>query len=522
MTEVLKRSTELRADPETGTVEGIAVPWGKPISIGGIREQFARGSIGDVSGTKLYWQHGEIIGRILSGEDREDGFHVKAQISDTALGRDARTLIRDGAVDSFSVGFVPLEEREETDGTITRTKVQLREVSAVSFPAYADARILSVRTETTSNALERSTSAMPEATAVTEIDLTEVRETVEELTRRVDTISVRDREAEPTVDTRSAAEIVKALIARDDTTTNRVNAIQTRAYTGGTSADSPVMDAWVGDLTRIFDASSGVLASIFASDVLPSTGNNIEFAELATNSIALAEQAAEGDDLAFGKVTLGTRTAPVKTYGGYTTLSRQEIERSTLPILQRSLEALAMAGGVKAKAVLRAHYEATYAAQAALAVNAGVVVLGSVLGSAGYSNWSSAVIDAAIRFDAMSLPLEYLVTSASVFKSLDALKDSANRPIFDRTGSASNSGGSLSLVGLRGNLAGVNVVLDPGATGDKAAFVNGSAIRQYLSPVVSLQDDSIINLSKDFSAYRYGAVAAEMPGAIVPIKLAAS
>lgn len=520
---VLIRSTELRADAETGIVEGVAVPWNTPISVGGIREQFARGSIEDVSNTKLYWQHGEIIGRVISGEDREDGYHVKAQISDTALGRDARTLIKDGAVDSFSVGFIPTEEREETDGTITRTKVTLREVSAVSFPAYADAKITAVRDSTdprTTDALERSTEAMPPE--ITPTDLAEVRESVDELTRRFDTIEVHDRDAEPIVDTRTAAEIIKALIARDESTTTRVNAIQERAYTGGTSADSPVKDAWVNDLTRIFDASSGVLGSIFATDVLPKTGNNIEFAELDANTIVFAEQAAEGNDLAFGKVTLMTRTAPVKTYGGYTQLSRQEIERSSLPILNRHLEALALASGAKAKAVLRAQYEATYTAQAALVSNAGVVVLGATLAAAVYANWSSSVIDAAIRFDSMNLSLDHLVTSASVFKALDALKDSAGRPIFDRTGTGSNAGGSLSLTGLTGNLAGVHVVLDPGATGDKAAFVNGQALRHYLSPVVSLQDDNIINLSKDFSAYRYGAIAAEIPGAIVPVKLAAS
>src|SRR5690606_2251814 len=61
-----------------------------------------------------------------------------------------------------------------------------------------------------------------------------------------------------------------------------------------------------------------------------------------------------------------------------------------------------------------------------------------------------------------------------------------------------------------------------GQTGDSAYFVNSRAIRQYDSALISLQDENIINLSKDFSVYRYGAIATEMPQLIVPVKLAAS
>jgi hypothetical protein len=44
--------------------------------------------------------------------------------------------------------------------------------------------------------------------------------------------------------------------------------------------------------------------------------------------------------LTFGKVKFGTKTADIETYGGYTTLSRQVIERSTTPMLNTALKAL--------------------------------------------------------------------------------------------------------------------------------------------------------------------------------------
>ena len=36
---------------------------------------------------------------------------------------------------------------------------------------------------------------------------------------------------------------------------------------------------------------------------------------------------------------------------------------------------------------------------------------------------------------------------------------------------------------------------------------------------MSLQDENVLNLSKDFSVYRYGAVADEIPAGVVPVKI---
>lgn len=79
----------------------------------------------------------------------------------------------------------------------------------------------------------------------------------------------------------------------------------------------------------------------------------------------------------------------------------------------------------------------------------------------------------------------------------------------------------LNLPGLSGEFAGLQVRLDTGQAGDEAAFANKRAIRTYDSALVSLQDENIVNLSKSFAVYRYGAVAAEIPAGVVPVKLTA-
>jgi hypothetical protein len=77
----------------------------------------------------------------------------------------------------------------------------------------------------------------------------------------------------------------------------------------------------------------------------------------------------------------------------------------------------------------------------------------------------------------------------------------------------------LNPTGLSANLAGVEVRVNLKQAAPGAALTNRLALREYSSPVVSLQDENIINLSKAFSLYFYAAFAHEIPGAIVPVTL---
>lgn len=348
-------------------------------------------------------------------------------------------------------------------------------------------------------------------------DLIEVRDRIDELERRQANFQTRDES--PALDTRTAGEILKAIASGDETTIREYNETHTRAYTGGTSADAVVKPGWVGDLTRIFDASSGVLADAFSTGTLPATGLSIEFAELSTNTLSVAEQANEGDDIASGKISITTRSAPVKTYAGSTSLSRQEVERSTVGVLNTSLNGLAIAAGARKKAVLRAAYASLVTARKGIAADAGVVILGATLAAGTAGHWEDVLIDAALKFEQVNLPLERLIVSASVFKKLRSLTVSGER-VFRVA--QDNASGTLNLPGLGGDFAGIPVRLDSGQTGDEAVFVNSLALRQYDSPLVSLSDEQISNLTKSFAVYRYGAVAAELPAGVVPVKLSAS
>ena len=121
--EIAVRGLSLRTEDESDgrTLEGIAVPYGDVIDTWDGAETFDRDCVfDDLDQAKLCYQHGEVIGRIIGGESREDGLHITARVSDTAKGRDAVTLVRDGVLDSFSVGFIPIESERDKAGITHR------------------------------------------------------------------------------------------------------------------------------------------------------------------------------------------------------------------------------------------------------------------------------------------------------------------------------------------------------------------------------------------------------------------
>lgn len=516
--------TRATADPSKREIAGIGVPLEEETQIWpGFREVFDQECVFDgIERAKLKLQHRDLIG-VVAEHQREAGrLNIVGRVSAVAAGDDALTLAVDGALDSFSIGFRSVEyvrtDHEDGSFTIRHTRVRTSEFSLTDNPAYDGAAVTDIRTATTPEGVP------PMTDTITADDFTGLRSELSEQMREMQTafaqFSDNHRAAPvPAILTRSAGEALRAIAEGDETAIREYNEIMERAYAGGTAADSPVKDGWVGDLTKIFDASSGVLSQFFSEGALPDTGMNIEYAQLKANTVKVEEQAAEGNDLATGKVTLETKTAPVKTYGGYIELSRQQVLRSTLPILNRSLEALTVAAGARKKAVLRAAYLALVAQRTALAANAGVLPIAATLAASTAQQWTALIVDAAVKFDSIDYQLEALIVSPSVFKRLDAL-ETAGHKVF-KVSDDRNTVGHLDLTGLTGDISGVTVLADPGRTGDAAEFANSEAVRQYDSALVQLQDENIINLSKSFSAYRFGAVAPEVPHAVWPVKFGA-
>lgn len=97
---------------------------------------------------KMLWNHKSDampVGTYTKVEEREGGLYVEGKISDTSAGRDVMTLLRDGAIDSMSIGFIPKEADYNEDGVRVIKDLDLLEVSLVNFPMNERAVITSVK-----------------------------------------------------------------------------------------------------------------------------------------------------------------------------------------------------------------------------------------------------------------------------------------------------------------------------------------------------------------------------------------
>ena len=155
MSEMITREFQARlVETEERTIVGLAVPYGQEIELNGnTMERFEAGSIQSIEDVKLFYGHEEPIGKVTEGRDTEEGFEIVARISDTVRGNEVYTLLQDGVLNRFSVGFFPVKDRKEGQ-TIVRELVDLKEVSVVPFPAFEGAKITEVRSASETEEVE--------------------------------------------------------------------------------------------------------------------------------------------------------------------------------------------------------------------------------------------------------------------------------------------------------------------------------------------------------------------------------
>ncbi len=154
---------EVRSDGTGRTVHGILVPYNTVarVSDGGpsYEEMFAPGAFerdiiargGDFRGVKFLYQHNheQPIGRAVELREDTSGLYGAFRVAKTSQGDEALELLREGVLDSFSIGFRPIDPAPgdpiSVGEPVVRTKASLRETSLVTFPAYAGALVAGVR-----------------------------------------------------------------------------------------------------------------------------------------------------------------------------------------------------------------------------------------------------------------------------------------------------------------------------------------------------------------------------------------
>jgi HK97 family phage prohead protease/HK97 family phage major capsid protein len=507
MTEMETRSFEVRLDTETREVTGLAVPYGQTADIGGAyREAFVAGAIRSVEGVKLFWQHAEPIGKLLEGRDTEKGFFIRAKISDTPRGQEAYTLLRDGVIDKFSVGFVPVEQTRDGD-LITRTLVDLKEVSLVSFPAFSGASVSEVREETpvTNSVADNPTSKDNSMSENMDLDVRTALDEVAEIRRELELVKTPTITV-PAFETkfRSQGEYAKALVNGDS------DAVE--LFRAATSSDAALRPAFVGFVNNLINTGRPTLAA-FSINALPSTGLTIEYAKVNTNTIAIGKQATENTALSEGQVALSTVSVAVNTYGGFTKISKQAIERSTVNYLDVAFQAMSLAYAKK----MNTEFVATLAGLTwtgktfDLSALTAAAVMGGIADGAAYI------------YNNTGLSPEFIVAGVTAYKRLVSIVDTAGRPVVLQNGTGDNNIGAANIPGLKGSILGLPIVVDPALDAKTAYLANSMALTTYEAsgtPArLSISDPT--TLTDTYSVYGYAAIAVPFEGAIVKLNTGA-
>lgn len=153
----IDRPFEVKAVEDSGEFTGYGSIFG---NVDSYKEIVAPGAFADSLATwkaqgklpPVLWQHrsDQPLGPYLEMSEDDTGLFLKGQllVDDVRQAREARALMKSKAVNGLSIGFVPKEESYDREtGITTLMRVDLWEVSVVTFPANALAQISSVKSD---------------------------------------------------------------------------------------------------------------------------------------------------------------------------------------------------------------------------------------------------------------------------------------------------------------------------------------------------------------------------------------
>lgn len=514
-TEYREASSIIVRSAEERIIEGRAVPYMTPTKVGGYLEQFARGAFEgtDPASVKLYWRHGEPVGRILQLREKPDGLYFTAKFSDTTSGRDAWTLAKDGVEQGVSVGFRAVQDAWSADKTlVTREKASLVEISTTDRPAYAGAAVLATREEESTPTTEESEPAMDASTEsnATAVDVRDARvEDILERTAAIETALTQlseKREATPAAPLfRSFGEYAIARAQGDEKAELMFRAIS-EASTAEVAATSLLTDTWLDRIRGIVNHGRPTVTA-FGTAPLPASGLKLHWPTV-TQMPTVASQDLEDDLISSTKMIIEDAEASIVLYAGGGRLSRKLIDRTSPSYVNTLLVAMAAAYGKTTEGA----FLAEVLDQAAVS---------DAFGGSTASHFVEGIANAAADiYDETGFSADFVAVSRDVFTSWAALS-AGDRPVFSLTAGGQNVIGGVNIAGLSGSFANIPVLMIPQATTGTVLVASreGAKFHESAGAPLQLTNDKVDTLQRDIAVYGYGLSAVYAPAAIRSVAL---
>lgn len=506
---IYRELSSREVNTDTRSFSGMAVPYGVDTElVPGLFERFERGGHTVADNAVVYAQHNHRegflpVGKLDLESDTDDGIRVRGRLSQTAAGDEVYTLLQDDVIKGLSIGFRPGKTRRETDESgneyLIRESSTIAEVSVTPWPQYEQSQVASVR-ENWSSSMDRD-QRQGQASSETDQPAGDGRsDGMDELEQRM--TAMEDEMHTGHADTaklwRSGGEHLKALVSGDEDAIAAFRAADTTppAKSGQSGAEFANGGNWMDRQLR-FVEKRRALFGLFDQAPLPDSGNTVEYPYVGSVAGEVGKQSSEAADLSYMEVQLASGSANVGTYGGYSKMSRQAIERSSESYLDAVLRYQALQYAVATNAATRTAFTGMTA--------------GKTLTPAGnsVSDWITTVIDAYVYISENSLGLtaDFMVCDATTFKKIASLTDNDGRPVFGVSGQSVNSLGTANLAIPRLSIQTLPVVLDPGMSAGTVRIASSGALSILESPGAPfrLSDDNIVALTREFSLYGYAA-----------------
>ena len=504
MNQVITFSAELTADSASRTVSGKIVPLNVEAGSTNMGKViFASGSIDitDPKSIKLLSQHDtkKPLGRMVSFSESEDAINAVFSVSRSQRGTEALILAEEGLQSGLSIGAEVLKSKIK-DGVTYVSAARLVEVSLVTEPAFKSAQVTDIAAEE---------SAVEEETLPTESETA----TVEETTSAVEATPVEAQAVEAARPTVSAAYFTKPRIEvtaakyAENTIRAALGDEDARQYLR--AADDTTDNAGLVPTRQLSEIINPLGTTIRPSidaisrGVLPDAGMTFEIPKITV--MPTVGEVAEGAAFTETDQNSAFLSVSVKKYAGQQTFSVELLDRTSPAFFDELVRNMAAAYAKTTNAAVNAALIAGATADATTTVTyptaaelLGIVARGS----------------ASVYAATAGLPNPFarnMVVSTGQWSNIMSLND-AGRPIYTAS-QPMNAGGQVAPTSLTGNVAGLNLYVDPTNAGDgdgTILIVNPDAYTWYESPTYRLRAESTAAGQVTIGYYGFGAIATKV------------
>ena len=491
------------------TISGRIVTWNELGSTSAGETSFQPGSITFGNTTKLLLEHRREspIGFLKSYKVGSEGIDAVFAIGNTTAGSDALVEASTGLRDGFSVG-VMAEKYKNVDGVLVISASTLKEVSLVTDPAIASAKVTIAASEQDSDSVVEA-DAIPSTEGETQVETTPT--VPEAAAETVEASKVVNAEAprplyfttpRSPIKTHSGymEHLIKARMGDDDSS-DYIRAADAAARKVEAANDSfttnpafnpiqympGVIDATVFKDRPTIDACGGTRA-------LPSQGMTVSHPKITTaGTVGIV---AEGASTASTQIISSYVDATVVKLAGQQIMSTELLERSGPAFYDAMFQNMT-----------KAYNRAANAAVIAEIVSGGTQASTQAATLAGIQAYVAQAAPA-VYAGAKDLATAF-IGGTSVWSLLIGAADSTGRNIYN-AGNPNNSNGQSSPTSLKGNMMGLDLFVDSGmvaTTSDDCAFiVTPSAIAIYESPKLTMSVNVVATGEVNVLLYGYFAV----------------